>query len=434
MQLKGNSCLNAFCSKPKKQEELFKALLSIIKMIIMEKIKPAERTLNVKHAIRDIVPLAQEVEASGKKILYLNIGDPIVFDHRTPEFIWEAINKRKHECEGYTNALGTDTAREAVAEYARKMTGIDVQKKDVINFVGGSESIAITIQALLNEGENVLLPRPGYSMFKGEMKFLNCPVNEYDLDEENDWATDVTEMRSKINGKTKGIVVINPNNPTGSVLTKKNLKEIIDLAGEYNLPVFSDETYDQLLFDEEKFVPMVSVANDVPVISSGSISKTHIAPGFRAGWIYRHDPNGVLDDYFAAIEKLCRLRLTNVGTAQVALETALRGPQGHVKEFVKKLQKRRDITYKRINEIEGLSCVKPKGAFYAFPKIDLPIESDKEFVISLLKEKGVLVVYGSGFGQKEGTNHFRIVFLPPEEILNSAFDKIEEFIKEKYRN
>jgi len=398
----------------------------------MKKIVPAKRMQNVKHANRDVVPIAEEVEKTGKKVLYLNIGDPLKFDFRTPKHMWKAIEENKKTAEGYANALGSDEARKAIADYAKRTTGKEITKEDVINFVGGSEAIIISLQALLNPGENVLLPRPGYSVYNGEMNFLGAEINQYDLDEEKNWEVDVESLRKNVNEKTKAIVVINPSNPTGGIISKKNLQTIIGVAAEHELPIISDETYDQIIFDEEEFIPMASLSKDVPVISLGGISKSYLASGFRGGWIYKHDPNRALDDYFEAIKKLCRLRLSNVGAAQLAIEAALNGPQKHIKDYVATLQKRRDYAFKRISEIEGLSCVKPKGAFYCFPKIEFPIESDKEFCLSLLKEKGVLVVFGSGFGQKEGTHHFRIVFLPPEETLNEAFDKIEEFIKEKY--
>ncbi|MEK6957521.1 MAG: aminotransferase class I/II-fold pyridoxal phosphate-dependent enzyme [archaeon] len=399
----------------------------------MKKVIPASRTLGVKHANRDLVPVAEQVEASGKKVLYLNIGDPIVFDFRAPESIWQSIEQHKRECEGYTNAIGSNGARQAIADYAKRGGINGVTKDDVISFVGGNEAIILSMQALLNPGENVLLPGPGYPVYTGEMSFLECPLNVYQLDEENDWQLDVDSIRKNVNKKTKAIVIINPNNPTGSVLSRKNLSELVNIAGEFDLPILADETYDQILYDGTEFVPLAGVSKDVPVLSLGSISKTHLVPGFRAGWIYRKDPKGALDDYFEAMHRLCRLRLSNAGIGQVAIEAALNGEQNHVKEMVAKLKKRRDLTFKRLNEIHGLSCVKPKGAFYAFPRINLPIKSDKEFVIDLLKETGVLVVHGEGSGQKEGTHHFRIVFLPPEETLSEAFNRIEGYIKKKFK-
>lgn len=396
------------------------------------KIIPASRSLGIKHATRDVVPIAREVEKSGKKVLYLNIGDPMVFDYKTPGHMWKAIFDNRQKAEGYTDSLGYLGARKAVANYAKRMGDPSITENDVLTFVGGSEAVIFAMQALFNKGDNCLVPTPGYSMFTGELAFLEAGANEYYLDEENAWQPDVDHIEKNINDKTRAIVVINPNNPTGSVSSKATLKKIIDIAGAHNLLVYADETYDQLLFDDEKFTSMASIADDVPVVSFGSISKNYLAPGFRGGWLYKHDPLNLLDDYFESIKKFSRLRLSTVSPVQYAMEAALNGPQDHIKPLVAKLQKRRDLTYKRLNEIEGLSCVKPKGAFYAYPKIEVQLESDRQFVIDLVKETGVLVVYGEGFGQKIGTHHFRIVFLPKEEVLSDAFDKIEGFIKKNY--
>ncbi|PIN85352.1 MAG: aminotransferase [Candidatus Diapherotrites archaeon CG11_big_fil_rev_8_21_14_0_20_37_9] len=398
----------------------------------MKKIAPSKRTENVRHALRDIVPIAQQVEKKGKKVIYLNIGDPMKFDYRTPEHMWKAMMDNKKEAEGYCNALGTDGARKAVANYANKSGAKGITMDDVMVTGGGSEAILMSLQALINPGENVLTPCPTYSIYTGEINFLEGKINEYYLNEEKNWQPDVDDIEKKINEKTKAIVLISPNNPTGSVMTKKTLQQIIDIAGAHDIFIYTDETYDQLLFDDEEFIPAASIAKDVPVVTTSSISKNYLAPGFRGGWLYKHDPQGALDDYFEAIKKLSRLRLGPVSPVQFAIEAALNGPQDHLKELVEKLQKRRDLTYKRLNEINGISCVKPKGAFYAYPSIELPIKSDKEFVLDLLEETGVLVVYGEGFGQKPGTHHFRIVFLPQEETLNEAFDKIEGYVKKKY--
>ncbi len=400
----------------------------------MRKIPPSLRAGLIRHATRDVVPIAEEVEKVGKNVLYLNIGDPMVFDYRTPEHLWRAIDENRKKAEGYTDSLGYIGARQAVANYAKRMGAPGVTAEDAITFVGGSEAIITAMQALLNRGENMLIPSPGYSIFSGELSFLECPLNEYWLDEENSWQPDVEQIEEQVNKKTRAILVINPNNPTGSVSSKTTLKKIIDVAGAHEIPIFADETYDQLLFDGEKFTSMASIAGDVPVVSFGSISKNYLAPGFRGGWLYRHDPQGALNDYFETIKKISRLRLSTVAPVQFAMEAALKGPQDHLKELIPKLQKRRDLTFKRLNEIEGLSCVKPKGAFYAYPRINFPLpnDSDREFIISLVRETGVLCVYGEGFGQKKGTHHFRIVFLPPEEVLSEAFDKIEGFVGKNY--
>lgn len=398
----------------------------------MKKLVPAKRTRGVRHALRDLVPVAEEVEKSGKKVLYLNIGDPNVYDYRTPEHIWKAVFENKLNCEGYSNAIGTLGARTAIADYAKKTGAKNTTAEDVVSFVGGSESIINALSCLLNPGENILTPSPSYSLYTGQINFLEGELNEYFLDEENNWQPDIDDIEKKINEKTRAIVVINPNNPTGGCYSKSVLQKIVDVAGSNDLMIFSDETYDRLVFDEEKFFPLASISKDVPVLVSGSISKNYLCPGLRGGWLYKHDPQNFLGDYFEAIKKLSRLRLSTVHPTQFAIEAALNGPQDHLKGLVQKLQRRRDVTFKRANEIEGLSLVKPRAAFYAYVKINFPVKSDKEFVLDLLREKGVLVVYGEGFGQKPGTHHFRIVFLPPEETLHSAFDKIEELIKEKY--
>ena len=399
----------------------------------MKKLVPAKRVDHVRHALRDVVPIAEQVEKSGKKVLYLTMGDPMVYDYRTPKHLWEAILENKKASEGYSNAIGTVGARKAVADYTKRFGIKGVQTEDVVTFVGGSESIINALSCLLNPGENILTPCPSYSLYTGQINFLEAELNEYFLDEENDWQPDLDDLRKKINNKTRAINVINPNNPTGGNYSKNTLQKIIDLAGEHDLLVFSDETYDQLVFDGEKFYPMALLSKDVPVLVTGSISKTYLCPGFRGGWLYKCDSQGAISDYFDAIKKLSRLRLSTVHPTQFAIEAALNGPQDHMPTLIQKLQKRRDLTFKRINEIEGLSLVKPRGAFYAYARINLPIKSDKDFVLDLLREKGVLVVYGDGgFGQRPGTHHFRIVFLPNEETLNLAFDKIEEFIKEKY--
>ncbi len=380
-----------------------------------KKIQPAKRATLIKHATRDLVPIAKEIEKKGKKITYLNIGDPIAFDFRAPESLWKAINSNQKAGEKYSDSLGNENARKAVADYANRTGAKGITKEDVMTFTGGSEAIILSMQALLNPGESCLVPCPGYSMYNGELAFLEAEAKEYYLDEENEWEINIESMENKIDEKTKAMVLINPNNPTGSLLKKSTLQKAVDFAGAHDLIILSDETYDQIIYDEEKFTPIASIAKDVPTITYGSISKNYLAPGFRGGWLYKNDPNNQMEEYFETIKKLARLRLSPPSPIQFAIEEALKGNNKHIKEMVKKLQRRRDITYKRLNEIQGLSCVKPKGAFYAFPKINLPIKSDKEFVIGLAKEKGILTVHGEGFGQKEGTHHFRTIFLPEKK-------------------
>lgn len=396
------------------------------------KIPAAKRTEKVTHAVRDVVALALEEEKKGKKILYLNIGDPNAYDYETPQHIVDAIFKNMKTHEGYSHALGELSARKAVFRECERNGIKNLELDDVVLTIGGSEGIHFVLTALLNPNDNILIPSPGYSLYNAVLQLNGCEENTYYLNEENDWQIDVDELKKHKKENTKAIVIINPNNPTGGVYSKKTLEEIVDFANDNDLVIVSDETYDKLVFDGLKHNYLGSMAGDVPVITLGSLSKNYLMPGYRAGWIASSAPEEKLSEVNEAMKKLCRCRLSNVNLIQPAYEAAYEGPQEHLKSLVDKLQKRRDLAYKRLNDIEGMSCVKPLGAFYAFPKIEVPIKSDKEFVVNLLKEKGVLTVFGAGFGQKDGTHHLRIVFLPDEEILSDAFDKIEEFIKEKY--
>jgi len=397
----------------------------------MKKIIPADRTATMKYAIRDVVVEAKRLSKQGKKILNLNIGDPMKFDFETPKHLIEAVERNWKLSAGYGDSSGLDEARDAIARDSTRK-GIPAIAEDVLVTSGGSEAITIALGALLNRGENILTPSPGYPLYTSLISYFEAEPNEYFLDEENGWQPDVEDMRKRINAKTRAILLINPNNPTGSVCSKETVKKIIDLASEFGLPILSDETYDSLLFDGEKHFPTASLAGDVPVITFNTLSKNYLCPGWRVGWSVISDPGGYLGDVREAMNKLARARLCSSHPMMYAIKPALDGDQSHIAEMVRKLKERRDIAFKRLNDIRGLSLVKPKGAFYAFPKIDLPVESDEKFCMDLLRETGVLTVFGSGFGEKPGTKHFRIVILPSPPVLNEAFDKIEEFIEKNY--
>jgi alanine-synthesizing transaminase len=235
-------------------------------------------------------------------------------------------------------------------------------------------------------------------------------------------------MRNKINEKTKAIVLINPNNPTGALYTRKTLKKIVDLAGEYNIPVLSDETYDKILYDDFEFHSVGSLSKDVPVVIFNTLSKNYLCPGWRVGWTIFSGEN--IEEYAEAVKQLARARLSISHPMQYAVKPALEGPQDHIKEMLKKLKVRRDLTYKRLNEIEGTSVVKPRGAFYAFPKLELDV-NDKDFVLDLLRKQGPLFVFGSGFGNLKGP-YMRVVFAASEEALRESYDRLEEYIKKNY--
>jgi alanine-synthesizing transaminase len=399
----------------------------------MKNILPAKRTEKIKYAIRDVVVEAQKLEKQGKKIIYLNIGDPLVYDFETPKHMIEAVEKNWRKSSSYSDSIGLMEARISVANEAKRLGIPGVSENDVIMTSGGSEGITMALGALVNRGENVLTPKPGYPLYNAVIDYLEAEYNEYALDEENEWQPDIDDMRKKINEKTKALVLINPNNPTGALYTKETLKKIINLAGEHNLPIFSDETYDKIILDEEyKFHSVGSLTKDVPVVTFNTLSKNYLCPGWRVGWMFFSGPKESIENYEESVKQLARARLSISHPMQYAVKPALEGPQDHIKIMNEKLRKRRDITYKRLNEIDGISCVKPKGAFYAFPKLELDVESDKKFTMDLLREEGVLFVYGAGFGQKENTKHFRVVFASSEAALNEAYEKLEKYVKKHY--
>lgn len=390
-----------------------------------EAIKPAVRTENITYAIRDILLVADEVAKTGKELLYLNIGDPNIYDFEPPRHLIEAsyramlMNKN-----GYAPSSGIKEAVEAIrGEGERK--GIK-NIRDVFVTHGASEAIDICLTALVNDGENVLTPTPGYPLYTAISAKLSAYENPYYLDEENGWQPDIDDIKKKINRKTKAIVLINPNNPTGSLYTKEVLLEIVELAEKHNLVIFADEIYDKLLFDQKQHISIASLNSEVPCITFGGLSKNYMVPGFRIGWGIVSGNEARLKDYLNALNRILRSRLSANHPEQYGIKLALEGDQSHLTEAMKKLQVRRDITFEMLNAIPGISCVKPEGAFYAFPRLHTD-KSDFEFVSGLIRETGVVVVHGSGFGQVPGTHHFRAVFLPQEDILRRSYEKIGEY-------
>ncbi|MGE5479021.1 MAG: aminotransferase class I/II-fold pyridoxal phosphate-dependent enzyme [Chloroflexota bacterium] len=388
------------------------------------KITPARRTENVKYAIRDIVVLANQIAATGKQMYYLNIGDPNVYDFVTPRNVIEATYKAMIDnLNGYAPSSGIKPAIDAIAFDAEKK-GIK-NPLDIFVTTGASEAIEICLTALLNPGDNFLMPTPGYPLYTAVESKLDLVSNPYYLDEANGWQPDVEDIRSKINDRTKAIVLINPNNPTGAVCKKEILEQIIELALEHKLVIFADEIYDKLLFDGAELVSIASLNPEVPCITFSGMSKNYIVPGFRLGWGVVTGNKAVMSDYIEAINKLLRARVSANHPEQYAIVSSLLGDQSHLVETNNMLRRRCDITMNLLASIDGIELVKPQGAFYAFPSIE--VENDAHFCSELLKETGVVVVPGSGFGQKPGSHHFRIVILPPEDVLTQAFKLISEF-------
>jgi len=385
----------------------------------------AKKCDNVKYAVRDILSVAGEAKAKGLPLRFLNIGDPLKFDHATPPHMIEAIHRAMLEGQnGYAPSSGTEEAVEAVKKEAKRLNIQNIH--DVFISSGASEAIELCLTALLDPGDNVLTPFPGYPLYTAVQAKLDAPENPYYLDEANNWMPDPDDIRKKINPRTKAIVLINPNNPTGSVCSKELLLEIAKIAEEKNLLVLCDEIYDKILYEGAKHISLASLNPDLPVVTFNGVSKSYLAPGFRIGWGIVSGDKKRLNGFIDALNKLLRARLCACAPVMASVKAALEGPQDHLSSLMKKMTPRRDMTFKMMNEIEGVSCVKPMGAFYAFPKID--VKDDAEFVRSLIMETGVVVVPGSGFGQKQGTQHFRIVFLPDESILSDAYNKFADFM------
>jgi len=396
----------------------------------VREITAASRLENVRYAIRDLAVLSDELTRQGHRILPLNIGDPINFDFQTPSHLIETVYKAmKGGKNGYAPSQGIKEALEAIgAEAARK--GI-TSVQDAFVTTGVSETVDICLAALLNPGDDILTPSPDYPLYSAVLAKLGIGLNTYWLNEDDGWQPDLMDIHQKITPRTRAIVLINPNNPTGSVCSRRMLEQIAELARRHNLVIFADEIYDKLILDDDKHISMAAVAPDVPVVTFGGLSKNYLAPGWRVGWGIVSGDAAAVKPYIEGIHRLLRSRLCANHPEQYAIKAALEGPQHHLVEVRKKLRSRRDLTVKWCNSTPRMSCVSPRGAFYAFPRLDIP-EGDNVFVKELLIQKHVLVVHGSGFGQKPGTSHIRIVFLPDEKILGKAYESIAEFIQKRY--
>lgn len=392
-------------------------------------IQPAERTRKVEYAIRDILIIAEQAKAAGKQLLYLNIGDPIAFDYTTPRHMIEACYRALLDNHtGYANSSGLLEAREAIGNAVRRK-GIK-SWLDLFVTSGASEAIELCLTALVNPGEEVLTPSPGYPLYSAVLGKIQAQNVPYYLDEENNWEPDIADIKNKITPKTRALVLINPNNPTGSQYSREVLEEIVKLSIEHNMVIFSDEIYDKLVLDGEDSTSIASLSDEAPIITLNGLSKSYLVPGFRIGWAVVTGKKEMLSDYLEAVNKCLRARLCAVTPLQYAIKPALEGPQEHIAEVKAKLRRRRDITYNRLNSIPGISCVKPTAAFYAFPRLHID-QPDGQFVADLIRETGVVVVHGDGFGQRPGTRHMRIVFLPQEQILEEAFDRLEKFMAQR---
>jgi len=396
--------------------------------ICLDTLKVSKKVAGVEYAIRDIVSAATKLEKQGKKIQYLNIGDPVLYGFQPPDYVKEALIKAIQKGENYyAPSEGLPELRDLISQKEHKK-GLSVSSDDILVTNGVSEGLDMIMSSIVEEGDEVLLPGPYYPPYASYIRLHGGIPIEFAVDLDNS-TPDIDDIRSKITPKTIAICLISPNNPTGVVFNEKALKDLVDVANENNLYIICDEIYDQIVFDE-KFVGIGKVAGTSPVILLNGFSKVHLMSGWRIGYIaFNNSP--ALEQLRENLPKLARVRIsTNLPVQHAALES-LRGPQEYISKFVSELKTRRDLVVKRLNSMPGLSCTNPKGAFYAFPKIEHnKFDSDKEFVMELLNSKGVLTVHGSGFGIQYGSGHFRLVFLPNLNVLDSALDKIEEFVSQ----
>jgi alanine-synthesizing transaminase len=390
----------------------------------------ATRLDQVRYAIRDVAVLAEQLAREGKTILPLHIGDPLNFDFHTPPHLIEAVHKAMGDGRnGYAPSLGVPEAVEAIRAEAERNGIRNVQS--VFLTAGVSEAIDLCLTALVNPGENILTPCPDYPLYPAVLAKLGAQPNRYPLDEENRWEPDLDELERRISAGTRAILVSNPNNPTGAVYSRQTLERIAELARQNHLVIFADEIYDKLILEGAPHTSLAALAPDVPVVTLNGLSKSYLVPGWRVGWGVVSGDAAAVKPYLEGIHQLLRARLCSNHPQQYAVRPALEGPQDHLAEFRAKLRARRDLTVNWCRATPHMSCVAPHGAFYAFPKIEVPV-SDDQFVKQLLMEKQVLAVHGGGFGQAPGTQHIRVVFLPDEATLERAYQGMRAFIEEHY--
>jgi alanine-synthesizing transaminase len=404
-------------------------------------VKPILKSQKLNDVCYDIrgpvLELAQRMEEEGHKIIKLNIGNVGVFGFDPPEEIQLDMIRNLSNASAYSDSKGIFAARKAIMQYCQEKGIQGVALDDVYTGNGVSELIVISMNALLNDGDEVLVPSPDYPLWTAAVSLSSGTPVHYLCDEEKDWAPDLADLRKKITPRTKAIVMINPNNPTGAIYSKEVLLELTQIARENGLILFADEIYDKMLYDAEKHISLASLSTDVVVITFNGLSKNYRSCGYRAGWMVVSGDKEMVRDYIEGLNMLASMRLCANVPGQYAIQTALGGYQS-INDLVSeggRLARQRDLAWKLITDIPGVTCVKPKSALYLFPKLDsemYPIADDQQFVADLLKEEKVLLVQGSGFNWAK-PDHFRVVFLPHEDVLKEAIGRLARFL-ERYRN
>ena len=394
------------------------------------------KSSKLDHVLYDVrgpvVAEAARMEEEGKKILKLNIGNPAPFGFEAPDEVVFDMKSNIRDCEGYSDSRGLFSARKAIMQYYQLLHFPKIDIHDIYTGNGVSELINLCMQALLNDGDEILIPAPDYPLWTACATLAGGKAVHYICDEQSDWYPDIEDIRSKITDRTKAIVIINPNNPTGAVYSRDVLEEIVKLAREHELIIFSDEIYDRLIYDDWKHVPIATLAPDLLCVTFSGLSKSHMVAGFRVGWMVITGNKSMGRDYLEGINMLSNMRLCSNVPAQSIIQTSLGGYQS-VKEYLVpggRLYEQREYIYNLLSDIPGITVVKPKAAFYIFPKVDVSrfnITDDMTFAYDLLREKSVLIVQGSGFNWTE-PDHFRIVFLPHRRTLGIAGERIRDFL------
>jgi alanine-synthesizing transaminase len=390
-------------------------------------LKVSDRTNGVEYAIRDIILHARKYESTGGQVIYLNIGDPVKYDFKTPDHIKLALIKAVQENKNYyTDSEGLPELRKAITE-KELQKGLSLIEDDVLVTNGVSEGLDMIMASIVDPNSEVLMSGPYYPPYASYVKFYGGKPVEFKLNP--DGRPDLEDLITKITPRTRAICIISPNNPTGEVFDRKSLQQLIDFAGEHNLYIIADEIYDKIVFDDQ-FTGIGRVAKDAPVILLNGFSKSYLMTGWRCGYVCFNSNSKGLEDLRKNVPKLARVRISTNLPVQMAAVEALRGPQSHIYDLVDKLRNRRNYIVKRLNAIEGISCRLPLGAFYVFPKIRLNSrwKDDQHFVLDLLNKTGVLTVNGSGFGKAFGSSHFRIVYLPKEDVLEEAMNRLELYM------
>lgn len=400
----------------------------------MREFKKSTKLDNVLYDVRGpVVEEATRMEEAGTQVLKLNIGNPAPFGFHAPDEVVYDMRRQLTDCEGYSPAKGMFSARKAIMQYAQLKNIPNVGMEDIYTGNGVSELINLSMSALLDDGDEVLVPSPDYPLWTACVTLAGGNPVHYICDEEAEWYPDIDDIKRKITDRTKAIVIINPNNPTGALYPKEVLQQIVDVAREHQIIIYSDEIYDRLVMDDEEHISIASLAPDLFCVTFSGLSKSHMIAGFRIGWMILSGNKDMARDYVLGLNMLSNMRLCSNAPAQSIVQTALGGYQSVQNYIVPggRLYEQREYIYKALNDIPGISAVKPKAAFYIFPKIDVKkfhITDDEKFALDLLRTKKILLIHGGGFNWKQ-PDHFRVVYLPRVEVLEESVGKIADFLR-----